>query len=101
MLDLNRVFLAGRLTSDPELVQLPSGDSVCNFRLAINRYWKDQQTNEKREDVCFIDAKCFGARGQVIHDNFKKGRGILVEGRLRFETWEKEGQKHSKHVAVV
>ena len=100
-MDLNRVLLAGRLTADPAIKQLPSGDPVCDFRIAINRYWKDQETNEKREEVCFIDAKCYGPRGETIHNSFKKGKTILVEGRLRFEQWEKEGQKHSKHVCVV
>lgn len=98
-MDLNRVLVAGRLTADPELKNLPSGDPVCNFTLAINRRWRDAQTSEEREDAVFLDVKCYGKRAPVMHEHFRKGRNILLEGSLRQDRWEtKDGQKRSKIV---
>lgn len=99
-MDLNRVIVVGRLTGDPEVKTLPSGSDVANFSLAMNRRWKDD-SGETKEEVCFIGVKAFGKRAGVIGKFFKKGNQILVEGHLRQESWEKDGQKHSKHVVMM
>jgi len=100
-MDFNKIVIGGRMCADPELKQLPSGTQVANFRIATNRRWKDAATGQVREETCFVDAKAFGKRAPVIAQYFKKGSQILIEGHLRYETWEKEGEKRSKHVIVA
>jgi len=101
MANYNRVILAGNLTRDPELAYTASGTALCKFGMAINRTWTDRQTNEKREETCFVDCTAFGRTGENINQYMTKGRPLLVEGRLQFSQWtNQEGQKRSK-LAVV
>lgn len=100
-MDLNRILIAGRLTGDPEKHLLPSGDSVTNVRLAVNRKWRDKETTELREETCFVDGKAYGKRAEPLAAFFHKGKPILVEGHLRMEQWEKEGERRTKHVIVI
>jgi single-strand DNA-binding protein len=101
MANYNRVILMGRLTRDPELKTLPNSETqVCDFSLAVNRRWKDANGGD-RDDVLFIDCAAFGKVGQTIGDSLTKGRPIHVEGRLRLETWEKDGERRSKIRVVV
>jgi single-strand DNA-binding protein len=96
MANLNKVFLMGNLTRDPELRYLQSGTAVCDFGMAINRRWKGS-SGEQKEDVCFVDVTFFGRTAEVISEFMKKGRPIFVEGRLRLDAWTgKDGQKRSK-----
>ncbi|MCG8409450.1 MAG: single-stranded DNA-binding protein [Phycisphaerales bacterium] len=102
MASFNKVILAGNLTRDPQLSMLPSNTPVCEFGMAINRKWRDQRTNEMREDVCFVDLRIFGRRAEVLNQYMSKGRPLLVEGHLRFDQWEgKDGGKRSKLYVVV
>jgi len=101
MANYNRVILIGNLTRDPQLSSLPSQTSVVEFGLAVNRRWKGQD-GQQREDTCFIDCTAFGRQAEVLNQYMSKGRGILVEGRLQFDTWEgKDGSRRSKHRVVV
>lgn len=101
MASYNRVILAGNLTRDPELSYTPSNTAICKFGLAMNRKWRDRD-DQMREDVCFVDVTAFGRQGEVINQYMRKGRGILVEGRLNFNQWTNpEGQKRSKLDVVV
>ena len=101
MAEMNRLFLIGRLTRDPEMRYTPSGTAVAELRLAANHTYRTRD-GEKREEVCFIDASVMGRGAEVVKEYLSKGREILVEGRLRFETWEtKEGDKRSKHKMMV
>lgn len=101
MANFNKVILAGNLTRDPQLSYLPSNTPVCEFGLAINRKWKSQD-GQAREEVCFVDCRCFGRGAETINQYMKKGQPLLVDGRLRFEQWEsKEGQKRSRLSVVV
>jgi single-strand DNA-binding protein len=98
----NKVILLGRLTRDPELKYLPSGAAATRLGLAINHTYNDRQTGEKKEEVCFVDADAFGRTAEVMNEYLQKGREVLVEGRLRFQTWETDdGQKRSKHSVFV
>lgn len=99
-MSMNKVFLLGNLTRDPQLSTLPSQTSVVEFGIATNRKWKDQG-GQQREEVCFVDCKAFGKTAEVIQKFFTKGKPILVEGRLTLDQWEKDGVKHSKHRVVV
>lgn len=102
MANYNRVILAGNLTRDPQLSFTPSNTAVCKFGLAINRSWTDRQTNEKREETCFVDCTAFGRQGEVINQYLSKGRPVLIEGRLQFSRWTgQDGQNRSKLEVVV
>jgi single-strand DNA-binding protein len=95
MASLNKVFLIGNLTRDPELRYTPSGTAVASFGIAVNRTWTGQ-SGEKKEEVCFVDINMFGRRAEVINEYFSKGNPIFVEGRLQFNQWEtKDGQKRN------
>lgn len=97
MASYNRVILMGNLTRDPEVKFLPSGTSVANFGLAMNESYVDQQTNERKESVCFVDVEAWGRQAEVIGEHFTKGRPILVEGSLKYDSWEAEdGTKRNR-----
>lgn len=101
MANLNKVMLIGNLTRDPESKFLPSGMTVCELGMAINRHFTDQ-SGEKREQTCFVDLTAFGRQAETLAKYMKKGRPLYVEGRLDFQTWEsKEGQKRSKLKVIV
>lgn len=99
-MNYNSVVLGGRLTNDPQLSYLPSQMSVCDFNIAVNDIWRDKEGN-KKEDVMFIGCRCFGKLADNINKYFKKGDTIFVSGKIKFEQWEKDGQKHSKHRVIV
>jgi len=102
MANYNRIILVGNLTRDPQLRYLPSQMAVVDFGMAVNHRFKTK-TGEDREEVCFIDCSCFGRGGEVINQYCKKGKQLLVEGRLKLDTWDDKqtGQKRSKHTVVV
>ncbi len=99
MSSFNRVFLLGNLTRDPELRHLPSGTAVCSFGLGANRTYTTG--GEKKEDVLFITVIVFGAPAQSCAQYLKKGRQVLIEGRLQYRTWEKDTVKHAVHEVVA
>ena len=101
MANFNKVILIGNLTRDPQMSYLPSQTPVVEFGLAVNRRWRDQQS-QQREETCFIDCRCYGKQAETINQYMSKGRPILIEGRLQFDQWEgKDGSKHSKHRIFV
>src|SRR5271154_3645384 len=102
MANFNKVILAGNLTRDPELRYTPKGTAIAKITLAINRSWKSE-SGEAKEEVTFVDVDAFGRTAENIGQYFKKGRPILVEGRLRYETWEDKqtNQKRSKLGVVL
>ena len=100
-MSFNKVILMGNLTRDPEVRELPGGGSVTTLGLAVNEKWTTKD-GEKREDVCFVDVDAFGRQGEVVMEYFGKGKPSLVEGKLRFRTWEDgDGNKRSKHSLVL
>jgi len=101
MANYNKVILVGNLTRDPQMSYLPSQTPVVEFGLAINRRWKAQD-GQNRDETCYIDCTAFGKQAETINQYLSKGRGVLVEGRLQYDTWEgKDGTKRSKHRVVV
>jgi len=102
MANFNKVILAGNLTRDPELRYTPKGTAVAKIGLAINRSWKTE-TGEAREEVTFVDVDAFGRQAETIGQYFKKGRPILIEGRLKYDSWEDKqtNQKKSKLGVVL
>jgi len=92
-MNLNKVFLAGNLTRDPELRNLPSGAAVASFGMATNRVWKNQQ-GEKQEEVQFHNIVVFGRQAEIVSQYLSKGSLILVEGRIQTRSWVgKDGSK--------
>ena len=100
MANLNKVFLMGNLTRDPELRYTSGGTSVCTLRLAVNRRFTTRQ-GENRDETLFIDVTVWGKQAEVCSQYLSKGRPIFIEGRLRQDTWTtNDGQKRSK-IGVV
>jgi len=94
----NKIILIGNLTRSVELKYTQGGSAIAKFGLAINRKWKDRNSGEQREEVCYIDINIFGRSAEVANQHLSKGKRILVEGRLQFEQWQDQtGQKRSKH----
>ncbi len=95
MASLNKVFLIGNLTRDPELRYIPSGSAVATFTVAVNRVYKTQ-TGEKKEQTSFIRIVVWGRRAEVCGEYLSKGSPVFVEGRLQSREWEaQDGQKRS------
>ena len=95
MASFNKVILAGNLTRDPELRYTPKGTAVARLGIACNRKWKSE-TGEMKEEVTFVDVDAFGKTAETIGQYLKKGRPILIEGRLRYDTWEDKQTKQKK-----
>lgn len=87
MASLNRVFLIGNLTKDPELRYTPQGTAVANLRLAVNRRWKDK-SGEQKEEVCFLTVVAWDKQAEVCNQYLRKGSPLFVEGRLQSRTWQ-------------
>lgn len=95
MASMNRVVLLGNLTRDPELRSTPSGTSVANFGLAVNRRWTNRQ-GEKVDGVDYFNIVVWGKLAELCSDYIHKGSPVALEGRLQSRTWETEvGQKRS------
>lgn len=91
-MNLNKVFIAGRLTADPELRTTPGGTHVVSFGVATNRVWIDRN-NQRKEETEFHNVVAWGKQAEVVSQFLKKGSLILVEGRLQTRSWEgKDGQ---------
>jgi len=102
MASYNHVTLVGNLVRDGELKYLPSGAACLDLSLAINEKWTDKKTGEKKEEVSYIDCTQFGSGADKIAEFLKKGRSVLVDGRLKQDRWEdKDGQKRSRVKVIV
>ena len=103
MASFNKVILLGNLTRDPEVKYLQSGAAIANVSLAVNRTWFDQKSNEKKEEVTFVEVTAFGRTAEVIGEYCIKGKPLMVEGRLKLEQWEdkQSGQKRSKLIVIA
>jgi single-strand DNA-binding protein len=102
MASFNKVILAGNLTRDPELRYTPKGTAIAKLGLAVNRTWKNE-AGETKEEVTFVDVDAFGRQAEVIGQYLKKGRPILIEGRLKLDQWDDKqtGQKRSRLGVVL
>ncbi len=95
MASFNNVILAGNLTRDPELRYTPKGTAIARIGVACNRKWRSE-SGEMKEEVTFVDVDAFGKTAETIGQYLKKGRPILIEGRLRYDTWEDKQTKQKK-----
>ena len=97
----NRILMIGNLTRDPVLTYTPSQTAVVDFGLASNRKWNDA-SGQVREEVCFVDCRCFGKLAETIQKYVVKGQPLFIEGRLVFNSWTaQDGTKKSKHLVTV
>lgn len=92
---VNLVVLHGNLTREPELKSLAGGTSVVNFGIAVSRYYK-KADGSKGQDTVFIDCEAWDSGATLIQQLLRKGDGVIVEGSLKMDQWEKDGQKHSR-----
>jgi single-strand DNA-binding protein len=97
MASFNKVVLVGNLTRDPELRYTPKGTAIAKIGLAVNRVWTNE-AGEKKEEVTFVDVDVFGRTAENVGQYMRKGRPILIEGRLKLDQWDDKqtGQKKSK-----
>ncbi len=97
MASFNKVILMGNLTRDPELRYTPKGTAIAKIGLAVNRTWRNE-AGETKEEVTFVDVDVFGRTAENVGQYMRKGRPIMVEGRLKLDTWDDKqtGQKRSR-----
>jgi single-strand DNA-binding protein len=97
MASFNKVILMGNLTRDPELRYTPKGTAIAKVGLAVNRVWTNE-AGEKKEEVTFVDVDIFGRTAENVGQYMRKGRPMLVEGRLKLDQWDDKqtGQKRSR-----
>jgi single-strand DNA-binding protein len=99
---LNKVFLIGNLTRDPELRVTPKGTAICQFGIAVNRQFKDE-SGATRDETTFVDIEAWGKQGELVSKYLTKGSLAMVEGRLKLDQWEDKqtGQKRNKMKVVL
>jgi len=98
----NRIIMVGNLTRDPELKELNSGQQLCKFAIAASRQFRNKQSGEMQEEVCYVDIDVWGPQAAPSSTYLQKGRPVLIEGRLKLDTWETpEGNRRSKHSIVA
>jgi len=102
MANLNKVFLIGNLTRDPEVRYTPKGTAIAAIGLAVNRQWTTE-TGERKEEVTFIDVEVWGRQAETAGQYLAKGRPVFIEGRLKLDSWDDKetGQKRSKMKVVA
>jgi single-strand DNA-binding protein len=97
MASYNHIVVVGNLTRDPE-VKAVNGSQLCKCSIAINNTYKNRQTGAMVNDVCYVDVTVWGAQVESCRLYLQKGKQVLVEGRLKLDTWkDQEGQTRSKH----
>ncbi len=100
MASLNRVFLIGNLTRDPEVRYIPSGAAVADLRMAVSRKYKTG-TGEEKEETCFVTVTVWGRQAETCGEYLRKGSQAFIEGRLKYDEWEKEGVKQNRITVVA
>ena len=101
-MNLNKIFLIGRLTQDPEARTTPSGQMVCNFSIATNRKWTDQATKEKKEQTEYHNIVLWRRLAEIASQYLNKGSLVLIEGRIQTRSWQDQtGNKRYKTEIVA
>lgn len=92
---LNKIFIIGNLTKDPEIAAIPGGTKVCSMTVATNKAWKDKE-GATQETAEFHNVVIFGNKAETCHMYLKKGQTVLVEGRVQTRSWDTDGGKRYK-----
>ena len=99
-MNFNKVILAGRLTRDPELRYTPSKVPIASLSLATNRTYTGND-GQPKEETTYVEIDCFQKQAETIAKHFRKGSRIHLEGRLKLDSWEKNGEKRSRLTVVL
>ena len=100
-MSINRVNISGNLTRDPELRMTSGGTQVLSFGVAVNDRRRNPQTGEWEDYPNFVDCTMFGARAEAVSRYLSKGSKVAIEGKLRYSSWERDGQRRSKLEVIV
>lgn len=100
-MSINRISISGNLTRDPELRATPGGTAVMSFGVAVNDRRKNPQTGDWEDYPNFVDCVMFGTRAEKLSAFLSKGAKVAIDGKLRYSSWEHEGQKRSKLEVIV
>lgn len=100
-MNINRVVLTGNLTREPELRRTASGMGILNIGIAVNDRRKDAQTGEWSDYPNFINCVMFGTRAEAVTNYLHKGNKVAIDGKLRYSSWESDGQKRSKIEVII
>ena len=100
-MSINRVYCTGNLTRDAEMVRTQTGLTIANFCVAVNSRRKNQQTGEWENYPNYVDMKAYGKKAEYAEHGLTKGAMVVIDGELRFDNWEKDGQKRSKLYVVA
>ncbi len=102
MANFNRIIIIGNLTREPDYKQQPSGQGLCKLGIASNRQFRNKVTGALTQEVCFVDIAVWGPQAESCKQYLQKGRPVLVEGRLKLDSWkDAEGNTRSKHTIVA
>lgn len=100
-MSINRVNISGNLTRDPELRATASGTQVLSFGVAVNDRRRNPQTGDWEDYPNFVDCTMFGTRAEAVNRYLSKGSKVAIEGKLRYSSWERDGQRRSKLEVIV
>ncbi len=100
-MSINRVNISGNLTRDPELRATAGGTQVLSFGVAVNDRRRNPQTGEWEDYPNFVDCTMFGTRAEAVSRYLSKGSKVAIEGKLRYSSWERDGQRRSKLEVIV
>ena len=100
-MSINRVNITGNLTRDPELRATAGGTQVLSFGVAVNDRRRNAQTGEWEDYPNFVDCTMFGTRAEAVSRFLAKGNKVAIEGKLRYSSWERDGQRRSKLEVIV
>lgn len=100
-MSINRVNISGNLTRDPELRVTSGGTQVLSFGVAVNDRRRNPQTGEWEDYPNFVDCTMFGTRAEAVKRYLSKGSKVAIEGKLRYSSWERDGQRRSKLEVIV
>ena len=100
-MSINHVIISGNLTRDAELRATASGTQVLSFDIAVNERFKDPQTDEWKDRPNYVSCTMFGTRAESVSRYIRKGSKVAISGKLRYSSWEKDGQKRSKLEVIV
>ncbi len=98
---INKVILVGNLGRDPETRYLPSGDPVTSFSIATSEGWRDKQSGQTQERTEWHNIVCFKRLAEIASEYLRKGSKVYLEGQLRTQSWDKDGQKHYRTEIVA
>ena len=100
-MSINRVNISGNLTRDPELRMTSGGTQVLSFGVAVNDRRRNPQSGEWEDYPNFVDCTMFGTRAEAVGRYLSKGSKVAIEGKLRYSSWERDGQRRSKLEVIV